>query len=62
MTLAILRVKLIPHLAYFSGNPSCSNSEKMDELHLPEGFNPEFQPKYLFILLLKTVLLNANTN
>lgn len=43
-----------------SGNTTCSNVDKMDETKPPEGFIPDFQPKYDFILLviLNMVVLN----
>lgn len=39
----IISVLLLPVCTGNSGN-----SEKMDQLQLPEGFRPDFKPKYVF--------------
>nr|XP_056709117.1 E3 ubiquitin-protein ligase UBR2 isoform X1 [Euleptes europaea] len=44
-----------------ASKPSCSNSEKMDELQLPEGFRPEFQPKNPYSESIKEMLKTFGT-
>ncbi|XP_060129020.1 E3 ubiquitin-protein ligase UBR2 isoform X2 [Zootoca vivipara] len=44
-----------------ASKPSCSSSEKMDELQLPEGFRPEFQPKNPYSESIKEMLKTFGT-
>ncbi|XP_044285630.1 E3 ubiquitin-protein ligase UBR2 isoform X4 [Varanus komodoensis] len=45
----------------YSGISCCRKSEKMDELQLPEGFRPEFQPKNLYSESIKEMLKTFGT-
>uniref|UniRef100_A0A8C0H1L1 E3 ubiquitin-protein ligase n=1 Tax=Chelonoidis abingdonii TaxID=106734 RepID=A0A8C0H1L1_CHEAB len=44
-----------------TANNSCGNSEKMDELQLPKGFRPDFQPKSLYSESIKEMLTTFGT-
>lgn len=42
-------------ISFFFCTGNSSSSEKMDQLQLPEGFRPDYKPKYVFYILKKTL-------
>lgn len=45
---------------FFFCTGNSSSSEKMDQLQLPEGFRPDYKPKYVFYILKKTLVSSQN--
>lgn len=47
-------------LFIYTGSNCCGNSEKMDQLQLPEGFRPDFQPKYVSYIYKQIIFCCGN--